>query len=389
MTTLATPRGRRAGVVLVLVASLSACSGVSSGTATPSAAMPGPAAGPSAADAFAGLPFRLDLPAGWITQGSADYDTRLDSTPEVRAWLAGLGLDGQYAFRAYEPREDGAGLRVAVSPQRTWNPSPLQDEGSVAALPGVTGKVGSDVVATGADWKAFGYRWSETIDWGSGTPSARDCIGYFVMVDPNPVNVVLCYPTGTDRQAEAQAIASTFRMTGTPVFTPPPWSSPTPSPTEFDKNATPAPSTALHAVPELEALLPAALGGRPVAKESRTGADMGITEEAAKTFPLLAPFGKHPADLSLAQGTVLPGENQPAAIMGVERVRGVPGDQLQAAILRTMPDAKVSQVTLGGHQVTLVEYGAWPVWMYATGEDVYSIGLAGEAAAGEFFAALP
>jgi hypothetical protein len=49
----------------------------------------------------------------------------------------------------------------------------------------------------------------------------------------------------------------------------------------------------------------------------------------------------------------------------------------------------VSRVSLGGHQVTLVEYGAWPVWMYATGDLVYSIGLAGEATAAAFFAPLP
>jgi hypothetical protein len=105
--------------------------------------------------------------------------------------------------------------------------------------------------------------------------------------------------------------------------------------------------------------------------------------------PILAAFGKRPADLAVAQGLVRPGENLPAALLGVERVRGVSGDRLLAAILTTMPDAKVSRVTLGGHRVTLVESGAWPVWLYAASDAVYSVGLAGEPAAAEFFAALP
>jgi hypothetical protein len=370
-------------MILALAAPLAACSGAApTGEATPSERTPVPSL---AVDAFSGLPYRLDLPAGWISMGSDDYDETADSTPEVQAWRAGLGLDGQNAFRAYEPLDGAAGLRIAVNPQRTWNPSPLQDEGSVAALPGVTGKVSSDVLATGAAWKAFGYRWSESIDWGSGTPSARDCIGYFVMVDPNPVNVVFCWPSGTERGAEAEAIVATFEMTGTPVFSPPPGETPTPPPTPFDKLATPAPSIALHAVPDLEALLPDVLDGREVQKESRTGVEAGMTGDN----PILAAFGRQPADLATAQGQVMPGNARSGAVIGVQRLVGIPGDRLLAAILETMPDAKLSQVTLGGHQVTLVEYGAWPVWMYPAGELVYSIGLADEATAAEFFSALP
>lgn len=390
------PQAQCVCMTLLLVISSAACSRTGSDGASPS----GPASGAvdpaipasestptpsSATDAFAGLPYRLDLPPTWITLGSDAYDSRLDSTPEVRAWRAALGLDGQNAFRAYEPLAGAVGVQMAVNPQRTWNPSPLQDEGLVAALPGVTGEVSSDVVATGRDWKAFGYRWSETIDWGSGTPSARDCVGYFVMVDPNPANVVFCNPVGTDRVAEVEAIVATFQMTGTPVFSLPPGATPTPSPTPFDKNATPAPSIAVHAVPELEALLPDTLDGRAVAKESETGVVRGMTDDN----PLLAEFGKHPADFEIAQGNVLPGATKPAAILGVTRLLGVSGDRLLAATLKSMPDAKVSQVTLGGHRVTLVEYGAWPVWMYATGDFLYSMGLGGEARAAEFFAPLP
>ena len=266
-----------------------------------------------------------------------------------------------------------------------WNPSPLQEEGAVAALPGVTGKVSSDVLATGADWKAFGYRWDESMDWGNGSPSARTCVGYFVMAQFNPVNVVFCYPAGTNRQAEIDALVSTFEVLGNPVVSLPPGVTPRPSPTPFDKNATPGPSTPAHADPALEALLPATINGRPVTKESRTGVEAGKTDND----PLLKAFGKQPADYADATGTLMPTDDQAAAILGVSRLRGVPGDQLLAFQLAQMPDAKVSRVSLGGHEVTYVEYGAWPVWMYATGDYVYAVGLAGEETAATFFAALP
>jgi hypothetical protein len=380
---------RRISMILVMAAPLAACSGagLADGT-TPADGTPpaeGTPAPTSERDVFAGLPYRIDLPGDWIALGASGYDTAMDSTPDMQAWLAGLGLEGQNAFRAYEPLDGGAGLRLAVNPQRTWNPSPLQEEGAVAALPGVTGKIDSDVLAVGDAWKAFGYRWSESIDWGDGGPASRDCIGYFVMVDPNPVNVVFCYPSGTDRREEVEAIVATFEMTGTPVFSLAPGETPTPEPTPFDKNASPAPSVAIHVAPELEALLPEMLGGRPVEKESMTGTEAGATPDD----PILAAFGKQPSDLAAAQGIVKPGDGQPAALLAVQRLEGVSGDALLAAMLDAMPEAKVSEVSLGGHEVTYVEYGAWPVWYYATGDVVYAVGLAGEAAAAEFFASLP
>jgi hypothetical protein len=223
------------------------------------------------------------------------------------------------------------------------------------------------------------------MDWGDGGPERRDCVGYFVMLDPNPVNVVFCYPTGTDRGEEVEAIVATFEMTGTPVFSPAPGETPGPEPTPFDKGGSLEPVAPVHAVPELEALLPDALGGRPVEKESMTGADSGATPDD----PVLAAFGRQPSDLEMALGTVKPGDGQPAAVLAVRRLQGVPGDALLAAMLDAMPEAKVSEVSVGGREVTYVEYGAWPMWYYASGDVVYGAGLAGEAAAAEFFASLP
>ena len=250
----------------------------------------------------------MDLPADWVALGTPAYDTSLDATPDVAAWLKALDLDGQYAFRAYEPLAGSRGPGARRSGRcASWNPSPLQEEGAVAALPGVTGEVSSDVLASGADWKAFGYRWDETIDWGDGSPSARTCVGYFVMVD-NPVNVVFCYPAGTDRQAEIDALVSTFEVLGNPVFSLPPGATPTPSPTPYDKFASPSRCRCRPSTPprDMEALLPDAIDGRPVTKESRTGVEAGKTG----TDPLLKAFGKQPADYALATGTVMPTEDQ-------------------------------------------------------------------------------
>ena len=371
------------GAILATVLVVAACSSGSPAASMPEAPGTVVSPSPSPADPFAGLPYRLDLPAGWAVLGTPAYDGAIDASPDVAAWLKGLDLDGQNAFRAYEPVPGAAGLRLAINPLRTWNPSPLQEEGAVAALPGVTGRVSSDVLATGADWKAFGYRWDETMDWGDGSPSARTCVGYFVMVD-NPVNVVFCYPAATDRAAES---TPSCRRSWSWA----PRSSACPRarrPRRRPRRTTSSPRRnrcRFHADPALEALLPDTLDGRPVTKESRTGVEAGKTDGD----PMLQQFGKQPADYASATGPSSRRRTGPRRILGVSRLRGVPGDKLLAFQLAQMPDAKVSQVTLGGHEVTYVEYGAWPTWMYATGDLVYGVGLAGEETAAAFFAGLP
>ena len=381
----AEPGGRLIGAIVATSLVVAACSSgvpAASTTEAPTEAAP---TSPGVSDPFAGLSYRMDVPADWVVLGTPAYDEAIDAAPDVAASLKGLDLEGQNAFRAYEPLPGAAGLRLAIRPLQAWNPSPLQEEGAVAALPGVTGKVSSDVLATGPDWKAFGYRWTQEMDWGDGSPSPRTCVGYFVMVE-NPVNVVFCYPVGTDRHAEVDAMVATFRVLGNPVFSLPPGATPTPSPSPYDKFASPEPPMAtFHAAPVLEALLPDTIGGRALTKESRTGIEAGKTD----TDPLLKAFGKQPADYEDATGTLVPTETQAAGSLGVYRLRGVPGDQLLAYRLAQMPDARVSKVTLGGHEVTYVEYGAWPVWLYATGDLVYGVGLADEATAATFFGALP
>ena len=226
----AEPGGRLIGAIVATSLVVAACSSgvpAASTTEAPTEAAP---TSPGVSDPFAGLSYRMDVPADWVVLGTPAYDEAIDAAPDVAASLKGLDLEGQNAFRAYEPLPGAAGIRLAIRPLQAWNPSPLQEEGAVAALPGVTGKVSSDVLATGPDWKAFGYRWTQEMDWGDGSPSPRTCVGYFVMVE-NPVNVVFCYPVGTDRHAEVDAMVATFRVLGNPVFSLPPGATPTPSPT--------------------------------------------------------------------------------------------------------------------------------------------------------------
>jgi hypothetical protein len=241
------------------------------------------------------------------------------------------------------------------------------------------------VVATGSDWKAFGYRWSESIDWGSGSPSVRDCVGYFVMVDPNPVNVVLCAPAGEDRAAEMDAIIASFRMTGTPVFSPAPGETPTPAPTPFDKFATPVP---FHGAAALEALLPDSLGDLPMEKESMTGVEAGM----ANGSQLLDALGKQPSDYTTARGIVRPREQKPPAMFSVERVEGVAGEDLLAALVATasgVTASRASRVSLGGRDVTRIDVGGGlAYWLSASGDLVFGA-VAEEAMAEEFFRGLP
>lgn len=160
-----------------------------------------------------------------------------------------------------------------------------------------------------------------------------------------------------------------------------------PTPTPNDKRASVAPvspTPASNGDPALEALLPDSVDGRVLTKTSTTGTQMGMTD----ADPILAAFGKHPSDLAGATATANPSANQPMLIIGIERLRGVQADQLLAATLKFMPDAKVSLTSLGGRQVTYVMYGAWPFWYYATGELLYQV-VGSEEDAAKVLAGLP
>lgn len=382
MTARAKTRRWRLGVLGPIILMVAACTvGAPSPTPVPTATPSKPA------DAFADLTYRLDLPADWIVLGSSSYDATLDGVPDVANWLNQLDLVGPNAFRAYEPLPGAAGLRIAINPPSPWRSAPpvLRDAALVAALPGVTGEPIGDWVATGLAAKAARFRWTQTLDWGGGTPSARTCVGYEVLGEFDPVYVVFSYPAEADRLAEVEALMASFEVLGNPVVSLPPGVTMPPSPTPFDKwaspGASPAPMPTFHGDPALEALLPDSVDGVALTKESRTGAQMGMTDDD----PILTPFGKHPADLASATAV---STQRPLLIINVVRLRGVPADQLLAAMLESIPGDAVSHTSLGGRPVAYVVSGAWPVWYYATGELLY--GVAGmEDTAARVLAGLP
>jgi hypothetical protein len=367
------------GGVVALSAALGACAAGPGGS---SAGTRSPDAGP---DAFAGLTYRLDLPAGWITLGTTAYDARLDATPDVARWLRDLELAGPNAFRAYEPLPGGAGLRLAVNPPVVWNSDadgPLVNGDLLDVLQGITGEVEGTYVAFGNTGKAVRFRWTQELDWGSGSPTSRDCVGYQVMTEFDPVNIVFTFPSGSDRVQEVEALMATFEVLGNPAVSLPPGTTPTPSPTPYDKYGSPEPVATPHSDPVLEAVLPDSVDGRALTKTSRTGAEMGITD----TDTILKAFGKHPADISGA--TAMPAE-PPLLIISVTWLRGVSGADLLEVIVADIDGAKVSQVTIGGRSLTYVVAGAWPVWYYPTGEYLYGIAAMSEDEVSRVLALLP
>ncbi|MGD0123114.1 MAG: hypothetical protein ABSC46_11205 [Candidatus Limnocylindrales bacterium] len=231
----------------------------------------------------------------------------------------------------------------------------------------MTGEPIGDWVPMGVATKGGRFRWTQTLDWGNGSPSARNCVSYLALGEFDAVNVVFSYPVGIDRLAEAEAMMATFEVLENPVESLAPGATPKPSPTPYDKFASVPPilpTPATHSDPELEALLPDSIGGVALTKSSISGEQMGLTDGD----PLLSRFGKHPADLASATATA----SHQLLMVGVERLRGVPADQLLSAMLEALPSGgTVSHTSLGGHQMTYVVSGAWPVWYYPTGELLY------------------
>ena len=372
-------RDRRRGLLGVIGPLILAVVGCTTGapaqTSVPSVATPSPS------DAFAGLTYRLTLPADWIVLGSSSYDASLDAVPDVAAWLERLGLVGANAFRAYEPLRGATGVRLAINPRSPWGPTTLEDSAAIAAFPGVTDEPIGEYVAVGEMAKGARFRWTQSIDWGSGSPSARTCVGYSVMGEFDPVYVVFSYPAETNRLADVEAVIASLEVLGNPAVSLPPGATPSPSPTPYDKYGSPAPMPTYHGDLTLEALLPDRVDGVALTKESRTGDQTGLWDD----YPMLKTFGKHPADFATATAS---STEPPMLTVWVARLRGVPADQLQAAMLEMMPGVKVSSASLAGRQLTYVEEGAWPVWFYATGDLVFQI-VADEATVAKVVALLP
>jgi len=149
-----------------------------------------------------------------------------------------------------------------------------------------------------------------------------------------------------------------------------------------------------HDAPEMEALLPLELSGTALQFQSWTGDEI-LADDAFGTSlsTFLASAGKTAVDLRIAQA-VDPTQALDSRI-GVYRVAGVEANALRDALIAAWkvdrPEIVVSQVTLGGTDVTKVDFGVdYPAsYLYLQGDLVYDIGTSDEAIATATLAALP
>jgi hypothetical protein len=156
----------------------------------------------------------------------------------------------------------------------------------------------------------------------------------------------------------------------------------------------PAP-TPVHAVPDLEAMVPKVVGGTTLTTQSTLGtAGLGsdpAIQDALVSF--LSKLGKAPADLQAAEGY----DDSGLSDLGVfaYRVSGVTGAALRQAIIDSYVAADPSSTTtapatIGGKQVTHISYGSGGSddYVYVKGDVVFDVATADPALANKALAAI-
>lgn len=164
-------------------------------------------------------------------------------------------------------------------------------------------------------------------------------------------------------------------------------------PTATDDTEVP-PVADTHDAVDLESLLPATLSGTTLQVQSWDG-DGLLTDDPWSTSmaAFLAAACKVPADLRVAQ-SYDPDQAMDASV-GVYHVDGVEASALRDALIAAWkgdyPDMTVSQVKLGGKDVTKGEFGEDTItsYLYLFGDKVYDIESSDEAIAIAALAALP
>ncbi len=159
-----------------------------------------------------------------------------------------------------------------------------------------------------------------------------------------------------------------------------------------EASPTPSPSAA---APELLAVLPDEVSGTALVSDSATGADVLGTDAASRALvATLRTFDSTAADLQIAQAYDETGTLD--CYLLAFRVPGVDAARLAPAIIDTWLQASssgvtTSTVTIGGKEVTVVDYGDQGTvsYVYASGEAVVVIETSDEAVAGEVAALLP
>jgi len=170
-------------------------------------------------------------------------------------------------------------------------------------------------------------------------------------------------------------------------------------PTEsFDPNASDdsdvPPVADTHDAPELESLLPATLSGTTLQAQSWDG-DGLLTDDpwSLAMTAFLTSVCKVPADLHVAQ-SYDPDQALDASI-GVYHADGVEASALRDALIGAWkgdyPEMVISQVTVGGKDVTKGDFGEDTItsYLYLDGDNVYDIESSDEAIATTALGAIP
>ncbi len=146
--------------------------------------------------------------------------------------------------------------------------------------------------------------------------------------------------------------------------------------------SSPAPSGSAappsHAAPDLEKLLPAAVGGNPLATQSVLGSTaLGTSAASQALVASLQKLGKTAADLQIAGGY------DPAGTLDLSmfayRVPGLDAAPLAQALIasqlsNTAAGAESSTITIAGHPLTKISYSKGPpVYFYTLNGVVYAI----------------
>jgi hypothetical protein len=156
-------------------------------------------------------------------------------------------------------------------------------------------------------------------------------------------------------------------------------------------SGSPAPQPDRHAAPELEALLPKMIAGAAFSVNS-------FRWEAGSPDTLTPLIGKRPENMCYAYAMPIDPAKLPVGIT-VHRIVGVPAVQLRTAMLQAWfaLDAPPTEQTVGGKQVILVQMTGspmlccsnGPVYLYSSGEALFTVLPADAEAAATALQALP